>query len=839
MDNLSALENLKSHIRPHLKNFLLDEGTEISDNGMLLCVNPMHGDTNASMKILSDLNNEQLFCYGCNTKGDIFTANHWLTGAPVTGLEFLIDNVYKLAKRFNIAYEELDLSQEQLQQIEEFRFNKIVADTIVIVNEREECINWTPQYAEDRGWSKSICKKLYISTVKSYNKLLKSLQSLTGYTVDRIKELGITPDLFGPDVLTFTMFDEKGRPVGFSSRWLKWSEEDKRPKYKNSSHSSIYQKSQLLYGLHTVNRSRGSRLDIFEGNGSFVTAYQAGHTSCVSLCGSSFTDEQVDLIQKLGFKNINLVLDSDSTGERQMDKYMRKLSGREGLRISITRLKWDIDGFSDGKDPDDFIRAHSLKDFFKLKPISAFEFYIERESKEAMLGKTDVYQFVNKMIKLIQNTTNRIERGKQIAKLSESTGVDERDIRDEIDRLTLESVGEVKRSLSNKLNSANSTDEILSLIDTTSHNIRQQTGSKHERLKLSVDESLENFKNLVTILDNKKSGIQGWKTGFNLIDSRLSGIPKPVGINEHGEEISIPGSIMGIAGAPQHGKSTIIQNFAYRIADSNDDVVVLYWALDDSRERTLERMLAMHSGVNWRSVTRRVPLQAADRKKLDCSISFFERLISEGRLVMKDHSIGNTLPMLKRWVEETQENTKKPILLIIDSFHKISAASSEANLTEPAKAKFFSQWIKSFVQTHSVTVIASLEMNKGQTTGHEPSLLNITETRKIEFDFDIIATVYNHYYDLDGDSSQVITQPGGEPIPLIKFNIRKSKDGGSGVLWFGLNTNNFSIKDYTTEDIRALTTLVEIKDPKVNGITIGVPDKGGLKKSALAEPWSK
>jgi DNA primase catalytic core len=839
MDNISALENLKSHIRPHLRNFLLEEGIEISDNGMLLCVNPTHTDTNASMKILSDLNNEQLFCYGCNTKGDIFTANHWIGGAPVTGLEFVTDNVYSLAKRFSIPYDDIELSQEQLTQLEEYRFNKIVAETITTVNEREECINWTPQHAEERGWSKAICKKLHISTVESYNKLLKSIQALTGHTVERVKELGLTPDLFGSDMLTFTMFDEKGRPVGFSSRYLGWTEDSKRPKYKNSAHSSIYQKSKLLYGLHAVNRSRGSRLDIFEGNGSFVTAYQAGHNSCASLCGSSFTDEQVDLIQRLGFDNVNLVLDSDSTGERQMDKYMRKLSGREGLRISITKLKWDIDGFCDGKDPDDFIRTYGIKDFFKLRPTSAFEYYIEQESEKAKQGTTDVYKFVNKMLKLIQNTVNRIERGKQITTLAESTGVDERDIRDEMDRLTAESVGEVKRSLSKKLHSATSTDELLSVMDTMAYDIRQQSGTKEERTRLSIDESLANFKNLITILDNKKAGLQGWKTGFGLLDSKLSGIPKPIGVDEYGEKIPIPGSIMGIAGAPQHGKSTVIQNIAYRIASLNEDVVVLYWALDDSRERTLERMLSMHSGVSWKAVTRRVSLSSHDRKKLEKSVKFFEDLISKGKLVMKDHSIGSTLPLLKRWVEETQRETDKPILLLIDSFHKISAASTESNLTEPAKAKFFSQWMKAFVQTHNVTVIASLEMNKGQGAGHEPALLNITETRKIEFDFDIIATVYNHYYDMDTDSNQVLIQPGGKVIPLIKFNIRKSKDGGSGVMWFGLNTDNFSIKDYSLEDVRALTILEEVKDTKVNGITISTPDKGSLKKSTLTEPWSK
>lgn len=843
MDNISALEHLKTRIRPHLRTFLEEEGIEISDNGMMLCINPMHADSNASMKILSDLNSEQLYCYGCNIKGDIFSANHWINGAPVSGLEFIRDNVYKLAERFDIPYSEIELSPEQLQKLEEFSFVKTVSETLVQVDDREECINWTCDHAKERGWNKSTCKKLRISTVLDYNKFVKSIQNLTGFTYDEVRSKGVTPDLFGPDCLTFTIFDEKGKPVGFSSRWLDWEKTSKRPKYKNSAHSLIYKKSKILYGAHAL-RKASSRLDIFEGNGSFVTAYQAGHNSCVSLCGSKLTEEQIMLIQKLGFTNVNLVLDTDDTGQSQMAKYINQLSGREGLKVSITRLKFK-EG-DPGNDPDDFIKHYGLKGFFKVRPVSAFEFFIEQEAEQARTGQIDAHNFVNRMIRLIQNTDNRVERGQQLAKLAEVTGTNEQDIRDEMDRLNALAVSDVKKDLSKKVNAARSTDELLCAIDSFSVNIKESSGSREDRVKLSPQESVENFKNLLTILENKKAGIQGWTTGFKILDYKISGIPKPLGTDEFGNIIPIPGSIIGIAGAPQHGKSTIMQNIALRVADQNDDVTVLYWALDDSRERTLERMLAMHSGVSWKAITRRVPINDIERKQLGKSIDKIQTLMEESRLVLKDHSIGSTLPLLKRWVEITQAESNRPILLVIDSFHKISASSTEANLTEPAKAKYFSQWLKSFVQTHNVTVMASLEMNKGQGEGREPSLLNITETRKIEFDFDIIATVYNHYYDMDGNSDQILLNSDEGVMPLVKFNLRKSKDGGTGPIYFALDGRTFQVKDYTLEEVKALTDTSEVSDVVTkNGVTIVPYDKGNLTRTSSAEsltfkePWSK
>jgi DNA primase catalytic core len=834
IDNISALENLKSRIRPHLKTFLEEEGVEISANGMFVCINPMHSDTNASMKLLSDLNDEQLYCYGCGTKGDIFSAHGWLSSAPLTGLEFIRDNVYKLAETFSIPYDEIEFSPEQLQKLEEYRLVKLVANSIVDIDERGECVNWTSEHAEARGWTKAICKKLKISTVLDYNKLIKTLQQHTGMTSDEIKSHGILPDLFGPDCLTFTMFDEKGRPIGFSSRWLSWKPDSRRPKYKNSSHSSIFKKSKLLYGLHTVRRTRGARLDIFEGNGSFVTAYKEGHDSCASLCGSNLTEDQINLLETMGFNNINLVLDKDETGQKQMAKYMDQLSGREGLKVSITRLEFKKG--NTGNDPDDFIRTYGIKQFFKLKPVSAFEYFIEKEATKS----SNSTSFVTRMIKLIQNTENRVERGRQLVKLAEVTGVNEQDVRDEMDRLDALSVSDAKRDLTKKVTTARSTDELLSAIDSFSVNLKETGGSKDERNRLSTFESVQNFDNLITVLDNRRTGIQGWETKFKLLDYKISGLPKPVGVNESGESIPIPGSIIGIAGAPQHGKSTIIQNIALNAALNNDDIAVLYWALDDSRERTLERMLSIHSGVDWKAITRRVPILAGDSKKLEESVGVIRNLMSDAKLVLKDHSIGSTLPMLKRWVEMVQNEVSKPLMVVIDSFHKISPSSAEASLSEPAKAKMFSQWLKSFVQTHNVTVIASLEMNKGQTSGREPSLLNITETRKIEFDFDIIATVYNHYYDMDGDSDQILRVEGGRVNPLIKFNLRKSKDGGTGPIWFELDSKTFRIKDYTLDEVRALTNTEEVKDIHTkNGITISVPDKGNLKprSNSFAEPW--
>lgn len=825
-NNLTNLESLKSQIRPFLKDFLEDNNIKISKNGMLTCINPSHNDNNASMKVLHDLNDEYVYCYGCNASADIFTANYWLTKAPLLGVEFIKDNVYTLANEFKIPYNEIHYSEEDIRKHEEYRFNKIVSNLLIAKDKDGNPNNITYEHAIKRGWLQPICQELKIGTIINLDKFINEIQIATGYTISDINKKGITNRLFGPDRLTISLFDDKGNVIGFTARNLKWVKGSEDQKYINSSHSDIFKKGEILYGMHLSKKFKSRRLDIFEGNGSFITAHQAGHNCCVAICGNSITEEHIDLIRKIGFTHVNLVLDTDKTGLEKMNHYMKQLAGIEGLKVSYTKLLFKSE-HKDLKDPEDFIKTYGLGEFFKLKPVTAFDFFVQEEAK--LHGHEN--EFVNKMIKIILNTENRIERGKQIKTLSNIVDIDDKDIRAEIDRLSAQSTDMLKKDISKRISAARDTNELINIIDTVRDNIDESSTSKQDRQILSVEESIENFQNLLTILENKKPGLQGWKTGYEILDVKLSGIPKPIGLDDKGNPIAIPGSIIGLAGAPQHCKSTIIQNIALRIAELNTDVTVLYWALDDSRERTYERMLAIHSGVSWNSITRRVPLDPKDKPKIIESSNKFTELVRSGRLILKDHSIGSTIPLVKRWVEMAQEQFGRPVLLVIDSFHKISGDTGATSF-ESTKAKC--QDIKSFVQTHNITVLASLELNKGSSRGIEPDMLHITETRKIEYDFDIVGIVYNHYFDTDGDTPLIITAPteNGTALikPLIKLNIRKSKEGGAGPIYYALNPSNFSLKEYSVEEVRKLTNTEPVAPKNFGGLTLVPPDIGGLMK---------
>lgn len=846
----AAFEALKSSIRPYLKDYLNKEGIKISPNGMMQCLNPAHLDKNASMKLLSDLRDEQVWCYGCQTTGDIFTVNHWIKKAPIHGVEFIKDNVFELAKEFSIPHDDIQLSSEQIERLEQIRFNSLVVERLTLKDDRNEPINWTHEHCNARGWPSSVCEKLKIATVLDYNKLIRDLQRMTGMTVDEIKAKGVTSELFGPEYITIPLYDPRGRPIGFTARYMKWTKESSVPKYRNSSHSSAFQKGSTLYGLHLIRNAGRKRLDIFEGNGSFITAYGAGHNSCVALCGSSLTDEQIKLIVDMGYSNINLVLDQDDTGKKKTDEYMQRLSGIEGLKVHCTALTFKPED-SHLKDPEDFIQKYGLAEFYKLKPVGGFDWYLMQEAEAVKNGQIDPADFAKKMVKVIYNTENRIDRARQRAKLAEITGIPERDLEMEMERQVKISVNDIKTSIAKKLSTATSIDDIVDAVESFKGSMSDTLDYKETAKLLSIEESVQSFDEFMTTLENKKPGIQGWTCAYPLVDVRLSGIPKPVGFDDDGNKIPIPGSLFGFAGAPQHGKSTIMQNFALNIALKNPDAITLYWCLDDSRQRVTERLLAMHSGISWKKITRREPISGDEIDRLKESVIVLRDLMESGRLLLKDRSNGSTMQFLTKWIETTKERTDQPILIGIDSFHKIGVGDADANLNEYAKAKKICSKLKDYAQTYCISVLSSLELSKGQARGVEPELLNIMDARKIEYDFDIIATVYNHYYDTDGESDQIITTDSGKIKPLIKFNIRKSKDGGSGPVYFALNQDNFRITDYSLDDIKRLTNTNVIKSVSMGGLRITPPDVNGLAKpkptlaelqlqpqAASDEPWN-
>ncbi len=179
----------------------------------------------------------------------------------------------------------------------------------------------------------------------------------TGRTYDRFRNR-----------LTFPIRNRDGRVVGFGARALG----DEKPKYLNSPQTPIFDKRSILYGLDkaydTIRRERS--MVIVEGYMDAIAAHQCGYENVVASMGTAITPNQVASIRRY-LDRVYLALDSDTAGQmatlRGIDSMRESFVDDSRVEVSANRMirfertlgaEIRIVVLPEGKDPDEFIRAH-------------------------------------------------------------------------------------------------------------------------------------------------------------------------------------------------------------------------------------------------------------------------------------------------------------------------------------------------------------------------------------------------------------------------------------------------------------------------------------------------
>ncbi len=113
-----------------------------------------------------------------------------------------------------------------------------------------------------------------------------------------------------------------GEVVGFGARKLDPSEDG--PKYLNSPESPIFHKGRLLYGLDLAKRdiSREGKAVVVEGYTDVMACHDAGVTTAVATCGTSFGEDHVKILRRMLLGRTNqggrvvFTFDGDKAGQK-------------------------------------------------------------------------------------------------------------------------------------------------------------------------------------------------------------------------------------------------------------------------------------------------------------------------------------------------------------------------------------------------------------------------------------------------------------------------------------------------------------------------------------------
>ena len=222
---------------------------------------------------------------------------------------------------------------------------------------------------------------------KSYDALSKHLKTL-GYTEEELLAAGLlgqgdrgTYDRFRGR-LVWPIRDTTGQTLGFGARKL--LDDDQGPKYLNTPETSVYHKSQVLYGLDLAKRdiSRGRQVVVVEGYTDVMACHLAGITTAVATCGTAFGVDHIKMIRRV----LGDVDNADTTGTGEViftfdpDEAGQKAASRAFSEEQRFAAQTFVAVATDGLDPCDLRLRHGDDALRRLiqskKPM--FEFMVRR-----------------------------------------------------------------------------------------------------------------------------------------------------------------------------------------------------------------------------------------------------------------------------------------------------------------------------------------------------------------------------------------------------------------------------------------------------------------------------
>ena len=321
-------------------------------NYAALC--PFHREKTPSFKIFPD--SQRYKCFGCGASGNVFEFVK-----EMDRLSFP-EAVELLARRGGVRLARSEKQKDDLAKRDTcFALNK-EAKKHFLSNLQTEAGSIAREYTKARGFSAETARKVGLGySIDSWSALLDQLKA-KGHTEEEIigaglalrSKRGSAYDRFR-NRLMFPISDLQGRVVGFGARALGKDE----VKYLNSPETPVFNKSALLYGIHSARKEMENTgvAIIMEGYTDVIAAVQEGIDNCVATLGTALTARHLRLLSRFAGELV-FVFDGDEAGIKAAERSL-PLCLEQEMEARVLVLP-------DGADPCDYIQEHGREVFVKL-----------------------------------------------------------------------------------------------------------------------------------------------------------------------------------------------------------------------------------------------------------------------------------------------------------------------------------------------------------------------------------------------------------------------------------------------------------------------------------------
>jgi DNA primase len=380
---------------------------------------------------------QSYYCFGCGEKGDIFSIVQQMEGVDFKGaLKILADRA-----GVQIEYSNRGESKTEKDKI----YNALEDATLFFQNELEKNSE-ALTYLESRGVNKDSVKEWRLGFAQNEWRSLYSNLTALGYTKEILLKAGLVKTAEGDDKdktpydvfrgrIIFPIFDINGRVIAFSGRAL---EKDTEPKYLNTPETTLFIKSEVLYGLDKAKEviRKNNYAVLVEGQLDLVLSHQAGVKNTVASSGTAFTQLHLERLKRLS-PRIILAFDGDSAGENAALK-SSALSLFLDMEVKIAELP-------EGSDPADLAK-HNPEEWKEVlrKATHAIEFVLNKiiksETDSRKLGKA-IDKKVLPMLVLLESS---IERAHFVSLISKKSGIKEEVIWEDLRRAKAPDIHQIK-----------------------------------------------------------------------------------------------------------------------------------------------------------------------------------------------------------------------------------------------------------------------------------------------------------------------------------------------------------------------------------------------------------
>ena len=348
-----------------------------------------------------------------------------------------------LAKKYNIEVVEKEMNDEQRQAQSDresmFILNEYAQKHFTrMLYENPDGIAIGLAYFRERGFRDDIIKKFQLGYSLDKRDAFSQDAMRSGYKQEYLIKTGLAfendakqlTDRFRGRVM-FPVQSLSGKVVAFGGRILK--KDDKMAKYVNSPESTIYHKSNELYGIFLAKQAivKNDRCFLVEGYTDVISMHQSGIENVVASSGTALTAGQIRMIHRFT-KNITVIYDGDAAGIKASIRGIDLLL-KEGMNIKVILLP-------DGEDPDSFSKkqnATSFNEYIKQHEVDFIRFKTNLLLEEAGRDPIKRAALISDIVNSIALIPDEIVRSVYTKECSKQLEIDEKVLMNQLNKLNL------------------------------------------------------------------------------------------------------------------------------------------------------------------------------------------------------------------------------------------------------------------------------------------------------------------------------------------------------------------------------------------------------------------